>query len=450
MNTEVKMGEHICSVELLEQGTVANTEFINEKLVSKNKNSFLELSELVPRDATETRNITGSHRSLSPSNTPTLLRANRHGRNSLPTSSPEALLADTSRRHCTSSTDVRTPNIKVRPRKKKRRKSSAQQELLLNVTGLHQLSEGHSQDTMSVTSSMQSITTCPPGDLITSGSNSSSAVRNPSLYVTYSPSLSEWSSKEGNNTNKSESSSVYHSTCLYPPANGRESSRPCTPRGGRRRSSPAICTVRRQLSPELASVHPSDKLSYLQSRRHSTQAISTISLQPTASPSSLRPHSQQDNFSVGSAPQGPSTPRLYRGCSIPDNVPYLPSGKSVPCRKVRGSIGENDSTALDDFKSKYLCHQQSKEHKEIADQNCRSQFGMMFTAICFISFLCYLGVVYSQFISKSLSFSFTSYSTLQIELHPIQEVVVHISAEDFTDMASQILGGQKAVSILTE
>lgn len=442
------MGENSCSVELLEQATVANTECINKKLGSKNINGSLELSELVPRDVTEIRGKTSSRRSLSPSNTPTLPRADRNGRNSLPTSSPKALLADTSRRHCTSSTDVRTPNVKVRPRKKKRRKSSAQQELLLNVAGLHQLREFHSQDTMSIASSMQSITTCPPGDLITSGINSSSAVPNPSFCVTYSPSLSEWSSREGNNANISESSSVYHSTCLYPPANGRDSSRPCTPRGGRRKSSPAICTVRRQLSPELASIHPSDKLSYLQSRRHSTQAVSSISLQPTASPSSLRP--QQDNSSVGSASQGPSTPRLHRGCSIPDNVPYLPSGKSVPCRKVRGSIGENDSTALDDFKTKYLCHQQSKEHKEIADQNCRSQFGMMFTAICFISFLCYLGVVYSQFISKSLSFSFTSYSTLPIELRPIQEVVVHISAEDFSDTASQILSDHKAVSIFTE
>lgn len=442
------MGENSCSVELLEQATGAHTDGINNKLGSNNKNGSLELSELVPRVATETRNKTSSCRSLSPSNTPTLFRADRNGRNSFPTSSPEALLANTSRRHCTSSTDIRTPNIKVRPRKKKRRKSSAQQELLLNVAGLHQLRD--SQDTMSIASSMQSIITFPPGDLITSGSNGRSAVPNPSLCVTYSPSLSDWSSGEGNYTNKSESSSVYHSTCLYPPGSGRDSNRPYTPRGGRRKSSPAICTVRRQLSPELASIHPSDKLSYLQSRRHSTQAMSTISLQPTASPSSLRLHSRLDNSSVGSASQGPSTPQLHRGYSMPDNVPYLPSGKSVPCRKVRGSIGDNSSTALDDFKTKYLCHQQSKEHKEIADQNCQSQFGMMFTAICFISFLCYLGVVYSRFISKSLSFSFTSYSTLQIDLHPIQEVVVHISADDFTDMTSQVLGGQNAVSILTE
>ncbi|KAK4308310.1 hypothetical protein Pmani_019991 [Petrolisthes manimaculis] len=364
------MSENSCSAELLNKAAVASPECINEELVSKNDDGALELSEIAPRDNMETSKKKSRNHSLSPSYASSSPRADRNGRNSLLSSSPKALVTDSSIVHWTSNTDITSLSTNVCPRKKKkRRKSSAHQELLLNVDLLHHLSEVQSQDTVSITSSMQSIITCPPGDLIRSGKNCDSTVPSPSLYVTYSPNLSEWSSKEDNNTNISESSSLYHSSCLYPPTNGKTSSRPCTPRNGRRMSSPAVCTIRRQPSQELARIHPSNnKLSHRRSRRYSTQDIATISSRRPTSPSSLRPHSLKDDSSAGS-----STPRLHRGSNIPDNVPYLPSEKFVPCRKVRGSIDGN--AMLEDPRAKYLCHQQGKESKELADQNCRSQFG---------------------------------------------------------------------------
>lgn len=292
--------------------------------------------------------------------------------------------------------------------RKKRRKSQAQQELVLDVTALHSCrNKINSKDEKSKCSSLLSLSASPSPKLVVYGVHGSKSSLNLSHNVTYSPSPSQKSDSQNANEIRSGESSVYHSSCLYP-------SEECQKSDGELLGIPK--TVNTQIKCNVSS------LAVTPQRRHSSQDAYVLQAsQRTVSPSLMR-HSST------------ALEELHR-----TSLPYIPSVKTEECREVRGSIDFQAAAHKERRESELLCQPWGgvcgpvgEQNKELNDQTCRSYFGMVLCGLCFILFLWYLAMVYSRFINKAVSLD-TFETRTTPEPGPVQEVVVHISAEDLRE-----------------
>lgn len=304
-----------------------------------------------------------------------------------------------------------------KPSSGRRRRSSTQQGIVLDVAALHKLKKKQeSVDRISMCSSMQSVKTSPSPDL----SPGSQARMSPSFHITYSPDTEDRASLGG-----SDSSSVYHSSCMYPPEEGPillgnllEDPRKNRNQYKRRMSSPVIQSLKQQQSPGASSAQARVRTFPDEDRCHSSQGNANLSFELAGLPSKSKFYSTQEDLATASTPVHPtSVSTQHRDIPKPSSKDDL---SAAPRKGYRASVDNQKQET-----------KRKDSNKELADQHCRSNFGIMLSVICFILFLWYLGMVSSKFIKSALSFHYFSEAP-SVELGSVREVIVYINADDET------------------
>ena len=314
--------------------------------------------------------------------------------------------------------DAALPQSK-KPPSGRRRKSSVHQEMVLDVAALHKLRKEHEgDDRVSIYSSMQSVKTSPSPspDLSLPNQNGDQSNPSPTFHITYSPNTEDHVTFEKG----SNASSVYHSSCIYPQEEGPkllghllEDPRKTLNHSKRRMSSPIIKNLKRQQlqdgSYTLTKVSSFPDEGY----RHSSQDVSNLmSFELTALPSKSKFYSTQEDLSTITCNQASTQQRNSSDPIVSQN-----------------KLNASPKGFRKSFDSQIEINHKQDSNKELADQNCRSNFGIVLSAICFVLFLWYLAMVSSEFIKSALSFE--SFNTIpSIELGSIHEVTVYITAGD--------------------
>lgn len=306
-----------------------------------------------------------------------------------------------------------------KPPSGRRRKSSIHQGLMLDVAALHELRmKQESDDKISICSSMHSIKTSPSPDLSLANKRSDQSRLSPSLHVTNSPDTEDRVSFG----EASDTSSVYHSSIMYTTEEGPrllghllEDTRKTRERYNRRMSSPIIHSMKHQLLQDSSNTKTKVAAFPDEGRRHSSQDVpNMLSFELAALPTKSKFYSTQEDLTATSTPTQPA-PTLRRGSQDP---PAKEGMLTARMKDFRGSID-----------SQTQGKQQQDSNKELADQNCHSNFGIILSVICFVLFLWYLGMACSKFIKSALSFE--SFSKIpSADLGSVHEVIVYITAGD--------------------
>ncbi|MPC28179.1 hypothetical protein E2C01_021374 [Portunus trituberculatus] len=309
-----------------------------------------------------------------------------------------------------------------KPSSGRRRKSSAQQGIVLDVAALHKLKEKQeSDDRISMCSSMQSVKSSQSPDLSPTNQNGEQARMSPSFHITYSLDTEDRASLGG-----SDASSVYHSSCMYPPEEGPvsfsnllEDPRKSRNQYKRRMSSPIIQSLKQQQSQDANNTKPRVRTYPDEDRCHSSQGNANLSFELTGLPSKSKYYSTQEDLAATSIPDHPASVPIQRR-----DIPKPASREDLLTPPRKGFRGSIDSQTQE--------NKRKDSNKELADQHCRSNFGIVLSVICFILFLWYLAMVSSKFIKSALSFQYFSKAP-SVELGSVHEVIVYIIAENGTD-----------------
>lgn len=281
----------------------------------------------------------------------------------------------------------------MKKQEKRRRRSSIQPGVVIDASSLHKQNGILCDDKESVSVHGNPV------------SSSKSQLQNLTLHLdkeclspvgltATSPSPSQISTESNEAGYESACSSLYLSSYLYPPEfqpNSKISSRSI--QNNRRLSTPAVLPHQ-----SFSSQGPARAVSAPQSAR--------------------------------SSPYRSSVANEDKQCSTP---PYVRIGENSSLPRTSDIIHENDmqpSSLICHSTLGNICGTEGTEEKEISDQTCRSNFGMVLSGICFVLFLWYLAVVYKSFLDKALSFD-TYEGIYTPKISPVQEVVIHISMEDF-------------------
>lgn len=300
-----------------------------------------------------------------------------------------------------------------KPASGRRRKSSVHQGLVLEVAALHKLNMQQELDNrVSNCSSTQSMKTSMSLDFSLDNQRSDQSRLSPSLCITYSPDTEDHVSfGDGSDT-----SSVYHSSVMYPPDEGPkllghllENPRKTRDLSKRRMSSPINHNIKCQELQVGSNTKAKMKAFTVEGRRHSTQDITDVlAFELPALPSKSNFHSTQEDLTTTS----PSSAVSIQQRDSPD--PSMREDTlTVRTKEYRGSM---DSQM-----------QKTETNKELADQNCNSYFGIMLSIICFVLFLWYLAMVSSKFIMSALSFEPLNKIPTS-DLGSVREVIVYITA----------------------
>lgn len=283
----------------------------------------------------------------------------------------------------------------MKKQEKRRRRSSIQPGVVIDASSLHKQNGVLPDDKESVSVHGDPLTTSKSQPQNLTLYLDKECLR-PGSHTATSPSPSQISTESNEAGYESACSSIYLSSYLYPP-----------------------------------EFQPNSKIAEKTRSSQNTRRLSTPAVLPHQSYSSHGPaRAVSAPQSARSSPYRSSVANEDKHSSTP---PYVRIGENSSIPGTSNNVHENDMQP-----SSFICHStlgnicgtEGTEEKEISDQTCRSNFGMILSGICFVLFLWYLAVVYKSFLDKALSFD-TYEGIYTPKLSPVQEVVIHISMEDF-------------------
>lgn len=307
--------------------------------------------------------------------------------------------------------DLAKGRTKKHSSKKRQRRSSVQKGVMLDVVGLHKLNKRQEkEDRESICGSDLSIRTNPSPELWRRREASNPSRLSPSLTIT-----SPDNDSQRNFEDESDTSSIYHSSCLFQPEGSPNSAKnllvnpkKAWEHHNRRMSSPSVSNMNRQQKVDAAGTRGTEMAEFPEGeRRHSSQDMPHLgSHEPTMLSPRVKCYSTQEDLSAMPGQEKSSQ-------SLPSNE----DTSVTPTKEFRGS--SESQIQLRKWKESGTDH---------PDHNCQSNFGIILSGICFVLFLWYLCLAGSSFIKSALSFEAFN------EMHPpelvVQEVVVHIAVEE--------------------
>lgn len=296
---------------------------------------------------------------------------------------------------------------KKKSSKQRQRRASIQKGVALDVVALQKLKKKQEEeDKESIFGSETSFRTSPSGDLSQNGASEQFRL-SPSLTISHSP--DDGDDDPGTIEDGSDTSSIYHSSCMYQPEEqpktvGNLLEDPRKVRDYRRRkSSPVVNNTSRSRRGKLAEFPDGE-------RCHSSQDVPNLLSLNATLPSKPKYYSTQEDLS-SIAPQRKDSQTL-------------PTKEDVTPTPIKEHRGSTDSQAQQ--------RKRKEGGKNPPDQNCQSYFGIMLSALCFLLFLWYLGMASSKFIKSALSFD--TYDEMNPpDLGVVQEVVVYIAVEELLE-----------------
>lgn len=315
--------------------------------------------------------------------------------------------------------DLAKARTKKHSGKQHHRRSSVQKGVTLDVVALHKLKKRQEEeDGESIYSSDLSIKASPSLDHCQHRKHKEPSRLSPSLTITYSPDDDD--DDQRNFDDESDTSSVYHSSCLYQPEEGQkvtgnlEDPRK-TLEHKRRMSSPIVNDRNRQQKVAVAGTRVNSAVEFPDGdRRHSSQdGPNLLSFEPATLSSKGKCYSTQDDLTTAPA--------------------LLKSNQSLPARLDMSTTPTKESRGSADGQTQPRTRKEAA--KDPPDQNCQSNFGIMLSAICFLLFLWYLVMACSKFIKSAHPFE--AFDQMPLPDLVIQEVVVHIAVEEPLEAADK-------------